>query len=354
MIRGAIIGFGKIAQTGHVPAYLDADLRDKVQIVAVAEPNPAYRNRAATMFEAVHAYESVDQLLDRERIDFVDICTPPHTHGRLIKACAQKGLHILCEKPFVADVQEAREVAEFLSSRPELVFMPCHQYRYSPIWRPFKDLVEASSGGNHNLLQFTVCRTQADPGFLAENPNWRTDQKISGGGILADTGVHYLYLVPWILGRPQALTAIVANLHHQNIRVEDTAIVVIKCERGIAEITLTWAADRRANSARLVNHESSLVYNGTQLERARAGAVELLPVPDASDKAQYVKLYVSLIDEFARRVSGRQTDSEWVAEARQSIELLHACYRSASEKQTITFSETSLNSKRKVGAALTK
>ncbi len=349
MIRGAIIGFGKIAQTGHIPAY--AELRDKVQIVAVAEPNPGYRSQAAAMFPGVRVYETASELLSHESVDFADICTPPHTHAPLIRACVQTGIHILCEKPFVPDIGEANEIAELLSSQNQLVFMPCHQYRYSPVWRPFKELVESGPNDSQNLLQFTVCRTQADPGFLAENPNWRTDQKISGGGILADTGVHYLYLVPWILGRPRALTATVANLHHRNMPVEDTAIVVIECDRGIAEITLTWAADRRANSARLVNHENSLVYNGTQLERSAAGKVALLPVPDASDKSQYVKLYVSLLDEFSRRIAEHQPDPARVDEACGSIQLLDACYRSAKEKRTILLTHTSPVSKRPIGAA---
>lgn len=354
MLRGAIIGFGKIAQTGHAPAYADSEIRAKIQIVAVAEPNPAYRAQAVATFETARVYETAGELVARESLDFVDICTPPHTHGDLVRVCAQKGIHILCEKPFVPDLNEARELAELLASNNRLVFMPCHQYRYSPVWRPFKDLVGASSKASRSFLQFTVCRTQADPGFLAENPNWRTDQKISGGGILADTGVHYLYLVPWILGHPRAVTTTTANLYHQNMPVEDTALVVIECERGIAQIALTWAADRRANSARLVNHEQSLVYDGTQLERGADGKVELLPVPDASDKSQYVKLYVSLIEEFARRVTNHHPDPEWVTEAYGSIELLQACYRSASEKRTVLLSESSQASIHQSGAAIPK
>ncbi|HVP07174.1 MAG TPA: Gfo/Idh/MocA family oxidoreductase [Candidatus Acidoferrum sp.] len=329
MLRGAIIGFGKIAQTGHWPALSSDSLRSEIEITAVVEPDVAYQTKAREMIAGVRVYDNLESLRRHERPDFVDICTPPFLHAATIISCAQSGMHILCEKPFGTSVADISPAAAVLRSRPELVFMPCHQYRYSPVWRPFKEFIDSSHNNTQHLAQFNVYRTQADPGYLTSNPHWRTDRRLSGGGILADTGVHYLYMTLWLLGKPKSVYASTRRLSHGQLAVEDTAVVIIEAERGLAEITLTWGGDRRANSARLVSREGSLAYDGTRLERFTDKGGEILPVPDASDKTQYVRLYVSLFEEFIARIESRRSSSDWIDEAYDSIMLLDACYRSA-------------------------
>jgi predicted dehydrogenase len=337
VLEGAIIGFGKIAQTGHLPAYQSPEIGSRARIVAVAEPNPALQQRAAASISGIRVYASAEGLLCNERLDFADICTPPSVHLEGISALAEAGVHILCEKPLAATLANASAAAEILNSRSDLVFMPCHQYRYSPVWTPFRQFADERGRDSNCLAQFNVYRTQADPAFLAENPNWRTDPAISGGGILADTGVHYLYLTTWILGRPKSVTATVSTLRHHQESVEDTAIAVIECDRGIGEISLTWAADRRANSARIVSHRGSLVYDGRSLVRFNQDECETIPVPDASDKSQYVRLYVSLLDEFLSRIDSHESSSESLEEAHLSMALLQACYQSSASRRTVRF-----------------
>jgi predicted dehydrogenase len=336
MLCGAIIGFGKIAQTAHLPAYADAKVSSRAQIIAVAEPYPAYRDKAVELIPGVRTYESMEKLLADEKLDFIDICTPPDLHLSALRAGVSAGLHLVCEKPFAPTSAEAADAASLLTAKPQLVFMPCHQYRYSPVWTPFREMATGVPAQSKIVLQFNVYRTQADPGYLATNPNWRTDHKVSGGGILADTGVHYIYLSSWILGTPLSVSAITQNIRHHDLAVEDTVLAVITCERGISQITLTWGADRRANSARLVCADGSLIYDGSRLERWNQHGSEVLPVPDASDKTQYARLYISLFDEFIDRVERRENSRNWICEAKQSIDLLDACYRSARTGQTVT------------------
>jgi predicted dehydrogenase len=334
MLRGAIIGFGKIAQQGHLPAYRATGSR--LKITSVVEPDSIFRRGAGMLLPGANLYESIDDLLDCEILDFVDICSPPAFHADAIKRAHRAGLNIICEKPFATSLTEAAELRDLLENY-DRVFMPCHQYRYSPIWAHFKNAVNCKNGDYGNLLQFNVYRTGADPGFLTSNPDWRTDPRMSGGGILADTGVHYIYLALWILGLPVSLSAVVANLYHHNYHIEDTAAFNLLSEKGLAQVTLTWGADRRANSARLTNHHESLYYNGTSLERFNPDGREILPVPDASDKLNYISLYISLFNEFADRIERGVDSSDWIEEAFRSIQILHACYHSAATGQAVLF-----------------
>ena len=330
------MGFGKIAQTGHLPGYQDTRLATRMKITAVAEPDPNYREAASRMIPGVHLYDSLERLLGQDKIDFVDICTPPSFHAGIIKTCVEKSVHIICEKPFTLTVQEATETEQLLRENGQIVFVPCHQYHYSPLWRHFKHATVEWAGESKFLLQFHVYRTEADPGYQADNPQWRTDPQMSGGGILADTGVHYIYLIQWLLGNPIAVTASTHRLRHQGMAVEDTALVYFESELGVASLVLTWGADKRANSARLVNARGSLNYDGQQLLKSSSSGTETLEVPDAADKSQYVQMYVSQFEDFVNRIEGKIVDTDWIEEAYHSIRILDACYRSASSGRTIS------------------
>ena len=335
MLRGALIGFGKIAGTGHVPALKDERIRSRLEVTAVVDPDENAWEKARQMFPGVHCYPSVADLLQNEEIDFADICSPPVFHGEAIRACAGRGIHMLCEKPLAAIPAEVRALEKTLADRPDLVFVPCHQYRYSPVWKQFKSFIEQNGDQSRFLLQCSVFRTNPDQGYFAANAGWRTDRAVSGGGILADTGVHYISLCLWLLGAPVKLQASVLRLNHRQLAVEDTAVVWFECQSGVMEVVLTWGADRRANSARIVSAGGSLSYDGRVLEKASPSGTEIVPVPDAADKSTYVGMYVSLFEEFCDRVENRSGSGPWLAEAVRSAKILHMCYESSASGRAI-------------------
>src|SRR4051794_21339557 len=96
--RGAIVGFGFIAEKGHAPAYATSD---ELEIVAVADICGARREAAARALPGARIYESHADLLVTEgrELDFVDITTPPYVHATIARAAMEAGLHVMCEKP---------------------------------------------------------------------------------------------------------------------------------------------------------------------------------------------------------------------------------------------------------------
>jgi predicted dehydrogenase len=339
MLKGAIVGFGKIAQSSHVKAFFNDALKEKAQLVAVVEPLKENSQQGQKDFPSLRFYSSIDELFTNEKIDFIDITAPPKFHSSLIKEGIKNKVHILCEKPFTLTLEEAKETYNLLKESG-LVFIPCHQYRYSPTWQNFKTFLNENDLKSKSLLQFNVFRMQADQGGTAFQPAWRTDKALSGGGILADTGVHYLYLVNWLCGEPLKVTAKTFNLNHPEYSVEDTAIVNLEFEKAFVEITLTWGADRRVNTARAVSNNGSLSYDGsTQLRKYSGKDEEIISVPDASDKSHYFSLYISLINEFVNKIQNKESSEDFRKEALTSIQLLEKCYESARTNKTINLDE---------------
>lgn len=335
MLTGALIGFGKIAQNSHLAAYNNPIIKEKVNLVSVVEPSDVNREESKKKYPHLKFYKTIDDLLKSNNIDFIDVTTPPKFHKEVIEAGIKNNLNIISEKPFTLTLNEAEELYGNLKNYDKH-FIPCHQYKYLPLWKEFKKQVGKVDLTDKILLQFSVFRQHADPGLEIFNNPWRINKDVSGGGILADTGVHYLYLSIWMLGEPLKVTTSTYNLAHPDYKVEDTAITTIEFERGIAQITLTWGSNSRLNSANLVSPNISLKYNGgIKLLKSVAEKEEELLIPDPSDKANYTLLYVSLFKEFINKVENNSEATEWIDEAYQSIKLLKACYRSAEEQRTI-------------------
>lgn len=109
--RGGIVGFGFIAEKGHLPAYLRSD---QLEIVSVADVCPARREAAAKALPGARIYESGEALVrDGQReLDFVDITTPPYAHATVARAALEAGLHVMCEKPLAITAEDARLTVE--------------------------------------------------------------------------------------------------------------------------------------------------------------------------------------------------------------------------------------------------
>ncbi|PYQ17907.1 MAG: hypothetical protein DMF79_16305, partial [Acidobacteria bacterium] len=235
-LRGALLGAGNIALRGHAPQWVrDEGLREEVEIVALADLSPSNLEAARAFFPAATAYDCAEELLEREALDFCDICTPPSTHRPLIEKAAARGLHVICEKPLAPTLSDAERISAAVREAG-IVFQPCHQYHYSPQWQAVRRLLPRL--GRIYLVDYEVHRTGANEGNPNWSPAWRTDREVAGGGILVDHGAHIFYQLRTLLGEPQSVQANVRTLQHQSYRVEDTALVLMDFGQCLAQVSL--------------------------------------------------------------------------------------------------------------------
>ena len=89
-LRGAIIGLGNVAAQGHLPGW---KRRADATITAAVDSRPERREALATVFPAARWYDSVEELfaIERDQLDFVDICTPPSSHATLSRSALSRG-----------------------------------------------------------------------------------------------------------------------------------------------------------------------------------------------------------------------------------------------------------------------
>jgi predicted dehydrogenase len=260
VLRGAIIGFGEVARHGHWPAYADSR---EAKIVAVVDRTEERRKAARESLPGVATFATIEELAAGAEIDFVDICTPPALHGEPMRAALARGWNVLCEKPLLLDLVEL-ETARSLARESGRAVVPVHNWKYAPIVRRTTEMLHSGAIGPLREVEIETLRIQdcavADP----DHPNWRRDPDIAGGGVLMDHGWHAIYLARhWFGEEPLEIRA---SLHRPTPKgVEDEATLRLIFPSGQASIFLTWRADIRRNTMRLVGERGEIAIDDDTL-----------------------------------------------------------------------------------------
>jgi len=142
-------------------------------------------------------------LPEDERIDFVSVCTPNHTHFPIAKAFLEAGFNVMCEKPMTLSVEEAEELKAVVT-KSKKVFGLMHNYTAYPMVKLAKDMVKQG-----DLGKIRKVIVQYPQGWLAraleregsQQASWRTDPKKSGAaGCMGDIGTHAANLAEYVTG----------------------------------------------------------------------------------------------------------------------------------------------------------
>ncbi len=137
-VRVGVLGAGAWARFAHIPGYK----RDpRCELVAIADPVIERAQEFAAEFGIPHVYGSHAELIAREDIQLVDVCTPSATHFDLSWAALEAGKHVLCEKPVAYDYQETLRAAALAKSK-NLKTKLGFTFRYSPAMRYMKELID--------------------------------------------------------------------------------------------------------------------------------------------------------------------------------------------------------------------
>jgi predicted dehydrogenase len=296
VLRGAFIGFGNVAANGHMPGWRSLD---DVSIVAATD---VLATRRHTFLEACPEgrwYESVDDLLSGETLDFVDICTPPSSHAALIRQALQAGFHVLCEKPLVIHPADGQFVAEAAASAGRIVYT-VHNWLKAPICLKISALIAEGAIGSPRSIRWRTLRTQPAVAFGAEaGTNWRIDPAIAGGGILFDHGWHALYCIVRWAGTPRAVAAMLENRRFHEWPLEDTATVTLDLMSGIGHIHVTWAGEERSNSIEIEGERGRInAINERVVLTTSSGERHWVCPPPLSEGSHHQDWFVGVAEDF--------------------------------------------------------
>src|SRR5260370_39839096 len=255
-MRGALIGFGTVAAKGPLPGWQS---RADVRIMAATDVLSTRRDAFLKACPNGRWYESVDDLLSAETLDFVDICTPPSSHAALIRQALEADLHVLCEKPLVTQLADAQRVPAASAHAGRAVYA-VHNWLKSPICLKISALIAEGAIGGTRSIRWRTLRTQPAVAVAPEDgTNWRVDPAIAGGGILLDHGWHALYCIVRSAGAPRGIAAVLEKRRFHEWPLEDTATVALALMSWRGQLYLTCAREERANTIDIDGEQGSQI-----------------------------------------------------------------------------------------------
>jgi predicted dehydrogenase len=164
MIRVGICGFGYWG-----PTLLRAfSVNPGFQVVAIADCDPALRDKARERGPTASIYADGTELIDSADVDAVAIATPVSTHCALALRALRQGTHVLLEKPMCANVEEARELVA-VAEITKRTLMVDHTYLFNPAVRKLKELMRSGVLGKvtyYDSLRVNLGLFQSDVNVL--------------------------------------------------------------------------------------------------------------------------------------------------------------------------------------------
>jgi predicted dehydrogenase len=256
----ALVGGGQGAFIGRVHATA-AILDNRAVLVAGAlSSDPAKAKASAPDYdiEPQRAYGSYKELIAgelklpaSERIDFVSIATPNHTHFEVAKACGEAGFNVMCDKPMTYDLSQAEELAKIVQ-KTGIVFGLTHNYTGYPLVRQARDMVQAGELGTINALRAFYIQGWLRQRLEKENQkqaSWRTDPKKSGAaGCFGDIGTHAYNLGRFITGLLPEQISCSLKTFEQGRQLDDYGTAVIRYQNGaLGTVTASQISHGREN-----------------------------------------------------------------------------------------------------------
>jgi len=188
----AILGTGRIVETGYIEAINEVD---EVEAVAVLSRDQSRAEAFAAANGIASAYSDLGALLAAPEVDAVIVATPDLTHEAQVIAAARAGKHILCEKPMSTTPASCAPMAEAVRASG-VTFAMGYDNRFNPGIRRIKDLIEAGAAGPIRLCNAFVTTSVSNP------DGWRAKGEQSRYWAMSATSTHIIDIYRWFFGDP--------------------------------------------------------------------------------------------------------------------------------------------------------
>lgn len=227
-INWGIIGCGNVTEHKSGPAF------DKVEgsrLVAVMRRNADLAEDYARRHNVPKWYSKADDLINDKDVNAVYVATPPGSHpGYAIKAM-KAGKPVYVEKPMAATYAQCQEMLK-VSEETGVPLFVAYYRRTLPGFNKIKTLIEDGTIGKPLVVNIMLVRPASEAEADTQNPPWRVQPDLAGGGIFYDLGSHQLDFLDYLFGPVQKVWGQSKNFGGF-YDAEDTVVAAMEFENGV-------------------------------------------------------------------------------------------------------------------------
>jgi UDP-N-acetyl-2-amino-2-deoxyglucuronate dehydrogenase len=336
-IRVAILGCGRISKN-HFGAL--SQFPDDISLVAICDTSKEVLKTIQEEF-VVNAYLDLDEMLAKEDLDAVAICTPSGNHSTEAIKIAEAGIHVITEKPMATRWQDGLDMVKACDSAGVHLFVVKQNRRNSTL-QLLKRAVTEKRFGRINLVQINVFWTR--PQSYYDQAKWRGTWELDGGAFMNQAS-HYVDLIDWLIGPVESVQAMMAT-RERDIEVEDTGVLNIRWRNGALgsmAVTMCTYPKNLEGSITILGSEGTVRIGGMAVNEIQEWNFAEKKEYDAQiETASYETtsvygfghpLYYKNVIDVLRGDAEPETDGR---EGLKSLELLIAAYLSARDNKTIS------------------
>lgn len=335
-IRTAIVGCGRISKN-HFASIEKHN--DNLELAAICDIDEARLAEHSEEYR-VPAYVDLEEMLEKEQIDLIALCTPSGIHADQTIVAARHGIHVVTEKPMATRWHDGLRMVKACDEAGVRLFVVKQNRRNSTL-QLLKRAVSEKRFGKIHLVQLNVFWTR--PQSYYDQAKWRGTWEFDGGALMNQAS-HYVDLLDWLIGPVEKIHCMTSTT--RNIEVEDTGVLNVKWRNGaLGSMSVTMLTYPK-------NLEGSIIILGEK-GTVRVGGVavndiQIWQFEDAREYDQKIQcanyettsvygfghpLYYKNVVEVMRGEAEPETDGR---EGLKSLELLIASYRSARDGKTVS------------------
>ncbi len=216
-------------------------LGHSIELVAICDISDlALKSKAEKL--NVKGYKDYNDMLDKEKLDFVINATPHYMHAPIMIAAAEHGAHVLTEKPMCINLKQADEMKAAVEKN-KIICAVGFQHRFNPIYRGIKNAIDAGDLGFVFQINMIFHWFRTEDYYLNSSPvpenvdtdweGWRGHWKTEGAGALANQIIHFMDQFLWFSPSPvQSVMAASRIARHEIVETDDNTNVIVEFQNG--------------------------------------------------------------------------------------------------------------------------
>lgn len=336
-IRIAIVGCGRISKNhfGSIEQH-----NDELELAAICDIDPVVLSEHAEKYK-VPAYRDLEEMLDKEQLDLVALCSPSGIHPDQAVLAAKHKVNVMTEKPMATRWNDGVRMVKACDDAGVRLFV-VKQNRRNTTLRLLKRAVSEKRFGKIHMVHLNVFWTRPQS-YYDQGNGWRGTWEFDGGAFMNQAS-HYVDLLDWLIGPVEKLQAMMSTT--REIEVEDTGVLNVKWRNGALgsmSVTMLTYPQNMEGSITILGEKGTVRVGGVAVNDIQLWRFE--EPKDYDEQIQSANyettsvygfghpLYYKNVIEVLRGNAEPETDGR---EGLKSLELLIAAYLSARDGKTIS------------------